>query len=121
MSDRASGWERSIPEDQSWGGCRACRHILPGERCAAYPAGIPTVILDGRVDHLAVRPGQVGDTVFELARRPTSLAQIRIRAGIRQGEPWALGALEKLDPVAAEQIMAGMELPVSASSRKPRG
>lgn len=120
MRDWAPSWVRSIAEDQSWGGCRACRQILPGERCAAYPAGIPTIILDGRVDHLVVRPGQVGDTVFELARRPTDLAQIRIRAGVRQGEPWALDALGKIDPAAAEQITAGVEPPVSASSRRPR-
>jgi len=33
--------------------------------CAAYPLRIPIVIASGEMDHLVVRPGQVGDTVFE--------------------------------------------------------
>jgi hypothetical protein len=32
--------------------------------CAAYPDRIPLAIASGEVDHLVVRPGQVGDTVF---------------------------------------------------------
>jgi hypothetical protein len=38
--------------------------------CAAYPTRIPIIIASGDVDHLVVRPGQVGDTVFE-PRVPT--------------------------------------------------
>ena len=33
--------------------------------CPAYPDRIPLVIVAGEIDHLVVRPGQVGDTVFE--------------------------------------------------------
>jgi hypothetical protein len=33
--------------------------------CAAYSQRIPLVIASGEVDHLVMRPGQVGDTVFE--------------------------------------------------------
>jgi hypothetical protein len=32
--------------------------------CVAFPDRIPIVIASGEVDHLVVRPGQVGDTVF---------------------------------------------------------
>ena len=58
-------WNRSIPRSELWGGCRACVHFRKDTTCAAYPDGIPIVIASGDVDHLVVRPGQVGDTVFE--------------------------------------------------------
>lgn len=32
--------------------------------CIAFPDRIPIAIASGEVDHLVVRPGQVGDTVF---------------------------------------------------------
>jgi hypothetical protein len=32
--------------------------------CVAFPDRIPIVIASGEVDHLVVRPGQIGDTVF---------------------------------------------------------
>jgi hypothetical protein len=57
-------WNRSIPRSELWGGCRACIHFRKDTTCAAYPDGIPIVIASGEVDHLVVRPGQVGDTVF---------------------------------------------------------
>jgi hypothetical protein len=31
----------------------------------AYPKGIPLPIISGEVDHMVLRPGQVGDIVFE--------------------------------------------------------
>ena len=64
-------WIRSIPRDQRWGGCRRCIHFRRDGTCAAYPAQIPIPIASGEVDHLVVRPGQVGDTVFE-PRVPTA-------------------------------------------------
>jgi hypothetical protein len=33
--------------------------------CVAFPHRIPIQIVSGEIDHLVVRPGQVGDTVFE--------------------------------------------------------
>ena len=47
-----------------WQGCIGCAHYRHG-KCAAYPAGIPLLILSGEVDHMVKRPGQVNDTVFE--------------------------------------------------------
>ena len=104
MPEQASNWERSIPRDQSWGGCRACRYLRPGMRCVAYPDGIPLIIADGQVDHLVVRPGQVGDTTFEVSPRPDHLARLRIQHGLRHHEAWALEALEQIDPVVAQEL-----------------
>lgn len=56
-------WEPSSRYDE-WPGCRYCAHWRAG-RCVAYPARIPLIILDGQVDHLMPRPGQIGETVFE--------------------------------------------------------
>ncbi len=58
-------WVRSIPRDQRWGGCRRCVHFRGDGTCVAYSRQIPIPIASGDVDHLVVRPGQVGDTVFE--------------------------------------------------------
>jgi hypothetical protein len=58
-------WTRSIPRDKRWGGCLQCVHFRRNDTCIAYPEQIPIVIASGEVDHLIVRPGQVGDTVFE--------------------------------------------------------
>ena len=69
-------WKRSIPQSELWGGCRACVHFRKDTTCIAYPDGIPIVIASGDVDHLVVRPGQVGDTVFEPRpdrRRPAAV------------------------------------------------
>jgi hypothetical protein len=69
-------WKRSVPRDQSWGGCRKCAHFRNDGTCVAFPERIPIQIASGEIDHLVVRPGQVGDTVFEPlplaapARRP---------------------------------------------------
>ncbi len=63
--------------------------------CPAYPERIPLLILDGQVDHLVVRPGQVGDTVFAVNEQPTGLALIRIRSAVKRGEQWALDALAR--------------------------
>jgi hypothetical protein len=69
---QAPNWERSVPLTARWGSCRTCRHLRGDMSCAAYPDRIPLVIASGEVDHLVVRPGQVGDTVFE--PRPVSAA-----------------------------------------------
>jgi hypothetical protein len=58
-------WKRSIPRDQLWGGCRACVHFRKDLSCVAFPYRIPIQIASGEIDHLVVRPGQVGDTIFE--------------------------------------------------------
>ena len=90
---RDRGWERSIPQERSWGGCRACTHLRPGSTCAAFPVRIPLAIFSGEVDHLVVRPGQVGDTVFEVAERPAGLALRRLRRAAARGEAWAVDRL----------------------------
>ena len=69
-------WVRFIPEDEDWGGCRLCVHDRRDGTCVAFPEQIPIVIASGDVDHLVVRPGQVGDTVFEPRpdrRRPAAV------------------------------------------------
>jgi hypothetical protein len=58
-------WKRSIPRDQRWGGCLRCIHDRRDGTCVAFPNQIPIVIASGEVDHLVIRPGQVGDTLFE--------------------------------------------------------
>ena len=40
-------------------------HFRKDITCIAYPDRIPIMIASGEVDHLVVRPGQVGETVFE--------------------------------------------------------
>jgi hypothetical protein len=51
--------------DRRWGGYLKCVHVRRDDTCIAYPRQIPIPIASGEVDHLVVRPGQVGDTVFE--------------------------------------------------------
>jgi hypothetical protein len=63
--DSRHNWQRSIPAEESWGGCRWCVHFRIDGTCVAYPERIPSMIEDGQVDHLVPRPGQVGETVFE--------------------------------------------------------
>jgi hypothetical protein len=58
-------WNHTIPKDQDWGGCRKCVHFRKDFTCPAFPERIPIQIASGEIDHLVVRPGQVGDTVFE--------------------------------------------------------
>jgi hypothetical protein len=69
----------------------------------AFPDRIPLAIFAGEVDHLVVRPGQVGDTVFELAEHPSDLALRRMRAAAARGEAWAVAALAKVAPAASGQ------------------
>jgi hypothetical protein len=56
-------WEPSDRFDE-WPSCRGCVHYQRA-RCVAYPDRIPFMIMSGQADHFVVRPGQVGDTVFE--------------------------------------------------------
>lgn len=63
-------WNRSISDDQPWGGCRRCIHFRPDFTCEAYPERIPLLIASGDVDHLVVRPAQVGATTFTAGREP---------------------------------------------------
>jgi hypothetical protein len=85
MSDRPVTSERSIPRDQSWGGCRLCRHFQPPFTCAAFPNGIPMAIASGDVDHLVPRPGQVDDILFELVTDPTPVQLLLLRGAARRG------------------------------------
>jgi hypothetical protein len=57
-------WEPSSQADE-FGGCRSCVHYQGGGRCAAFPKRIPLPIFAGDIDHMIVRPGQVGTNVFE--------------------------------------------------------
>ncbi len=59
-----ANWEPSADID-NWPGCLGCVHYQR-MRCVAYPERIPFPIASGQVDHLVPRPGQVGDTVFQL-------------------------------------------------------
>ncbi|HEY7068115.1 MAG TPA: hypothetical protein VII06_42080 [Chloroflexota bacterium] len=95
MNGEQPNWERTVPKDESWGGCRACKHFRLDFTCAAYPERIPLIIADGQVDHLVPRPGQVGDTVFAVNEHPTGLALIPIRGAVARGEAWALAALAR--------------------------
>ena len=110
MTSQEPDWDRSVPDDQNWGGCRACRHFRLDMTCAAYPARIPLIIADGQVDHLVVRPGQVGDTVFAVNEHPTGLALIRIRGAVKNGERWALDAVAR-----SPSLRAALDTPAPAS------
>jgi hypothetical protein len=93
VAERARDWQRSTPRTERWGGCRVCKHFRPDMTCAAYPQRIPIVIASGEVDHLVVRPGQVGDTVFEVIEHPTGPQQRLLESAASRGEKWAIGAL----------------------------
>jgi hypothetical protein len=54
--DVALSWEPSDRFDE-WPTCRGCAH-LRGNRCAAFPSGIPFMIVSGQTDHMVPRPGQ---------------------------------------------------------------
>ena len=58
-----ANWE---PSEQfgEWQGCLGCAHYRYA-KCVAYPKAIPLPVLSGEIDHMVVRPGQVGDTVFQ--------------------------------------------------------
>lgn len=74
-SSKQQNWERSIPREQSWGGCRLCKHFRPDLTCAAYPERIPIQIFSGELDHLVVRPEQVDGVLFEPVEHPTGIAR----------------------------------------------
>ncbi len=88
-------WEHTIPRDQSWGACHLCQHFRPDMTCTAYPDRIPIMIASGDFDHLVVRPGQVGDAVFEVVKNPTGIALRLLRGAARRGAPWAIAALAR--------------------------
>lgn len=55
--------------------CMSCKHLVDvvgeewfeigGYKCAAFPRGIPDVIMFGGFVHNQIHPDQEGDTVFE--------------------------------------------------------
>jgi hypothetical protein len=75
---------------EEFGGCRLCLHYLGQGRCSAFPTRIPLPIFAGDIDHMVVRPGQIGDATFEEidfkywqatgGRRPAAEKPSRIRA-----------------------------------------
>lgn len=75
VRDDGLSWKRSIARGVTWGGCLACRHFRPDVTCVAYPDRIPLLIASGEVDHLRPRPGQVGETAFEIEEHPVGLAR----------------------------------------------
>jgi hypothetical protein len=93
-------WKPSDLNDRIWGGCRLCRHFRPDFTCVSYPQRIPLIIASGEVDHLVVRPGQVGDTVFELNPQPTGLALRFLRHAAARGASWAVDALTTIETSA---------------------
>ncbi len=40
--------------------CLSCKHYIFGNRCAAFPQGIPADILAGRSNHIEPREGDHG-------------------------------------------------------------
>jgi hypothetical protein len=81
-------WEPSEGIDE-WPGCLGCAHRRVGKRlwCAAYPEGIPFIIIAGQVDHLVPRPGQVGKTVYEPLDLQHWLKTKERRVLAEEGEP----------------------------------
>jgi len=45
--------------------CLECEHLGEPLTCEAFPKGIPKEILDGKIDHSKLLPGQENDIVFE--------------------------------------------------------
>ena len=82
-------WKPSIPRQRRWGGCRAYKHFRLDMTCVAYPDRIPLIIVSAEVDHLVVRPHQVGESVWELNDQPTGLSARLIAAARVRGETWA--------------------------------
>lgn len=56
-------WEPS-PNADEFGGCRLCLHYQGKGRCTAFPTRIPLPIFAGDLDHMMVRPGQVGTDIY---------------------------------------------------------
>ena len=74
-------WQRSVAPDERWGGCRLCQHLRGDMSSIAFPDRIPLTIVADEVDHMVVRPGRVGDTVYtpltdKPARRAASDAHL---------------------------------------------
>jgi len=46
-------------------GCLFCKHFKIDGSCAAFPTGIPLVIISGELEHTRVVKGQTGETVYE--------------------------------------------------------
>jgi hypothetical protein len=57
-------WDPSARADE-FGGCRLCLHYQGQGRCTAFRRHIPLPIFAGDIDHMVVRPGQIGDDIFE--------------------------------------------------------
>jgi hypothetical protein len=98
---RQPNLEPSIPPGQPWGGCRLCRHFRPDITCDAFPERIPLRILSAELDHLVVRPGQVGSTVFEVVQNPSGLARRLLEGAAKRGEPWAIEAVANAERAGA--------------------
>jgi hypothetical protein len=99
MSDATTvvpNWERSVPRGQPWGNCRVCQHLRRDMSCIAFPERIPIVIASGEVDHLVVRPGQVGDTVFEPLRDKEARRREADRAAALKAK--TAGSVAQLQP-----------------------
>lgn len=45
--------------------CVKCKHYLADDKCAAFPEGIPEVIINLENDHSMPLPNQVNNIVFE--------------------------------------------------------
>ena len=63
--------------------------------CTAFPGRIPIEIASGELDHLVIRPGQVGETIFEVVERPSDIQHAMIEAAAARGARWAQDALAK--------------------------
>jgi hypothetical protein len=58
--------ERNQTEEFPTGQCDQCRHYLEGDRCLAFPRGIPLAILLGEIEHDRPFPGDGGVTFSPL-------------------------------------------------------
>ena len=45
--------------------CLKCKHLRSGQRCDAFPSGIPGDILSNDVVHNTILPDQSGEYIFE--------------------------------------------------------
>ena len=63
--------------DLVWASCVSCVRKSRGGFCEAYPNGIPTEILDGRVDHFTVFPGDHGLTYLAISPAPPTAPKNR--------------------------------------------
>lgn len=56
--------------------CALCAHYRIGRTCAAFPGGIPAVILTGEVDHREPYPGDHGVRWSPVSARAARLAAL---------------------------------------------